>query len=152
MSARPSVTVAAVIERNGQFLLVEEEDDGQMLFNQPAGHLESGESLVEACAREVLEESAWHFRPRELVGIYRWSRPRLRSKAAVTYVRFAFCGDLGGHEAGRKLDLGIARAVWLDAGEIRASRERHRSPLVLRCVEDYLAGRRYPLAALVEHA
>jgi ADP-ribose pyrophosphatase YjhB (NUDIX family) len=152
VSARPSVTVAAVIERNGKFLLVEEEDDGQMLFNQPAGHLEPGESLVEACAREVLEESAWHFRPRELVGIYRWSKPRSASSAGVTYVRFAFCGDLGGHEAGRKLDTGIARAVWLDAGEIRASRERHRSPLVLRCVEDYLAGRRYPLAALVEHA
>jgi len=149
---RPSVTVAAVIERGGKFLLVEEEDDGRMLFNQPAGHLELNESLVEACAREVLEESAWHFRPRELIGIYRWSKPATPSNAGVTYLRFAFCGELGEHEAGRELDAGIARAVWLDAAEIRALRERHRSPLVLRCVEDYLAGRRYPLDALIEHA
>ena len=143
--------MAAVIERGGQFLLVEEEDDGRVVFNQPAGHLELGESLVEGCAREVLEESAWHFRPRELVGIYRWSKPPSATSAGVTYLRFAFCGELGGHEAARKLDAGIVRAVWLDAGEIRASRERHRSPLVLRCVEDYLAGRRYPLEALIDH-
>ena len=152
MSARPSVTVAAVIERAGRFLLVEEEDGGKTVFNQPAGHLETGESLVEACAREVLEESAWHFRPRELVGIYRWRKPDSSSGAGVTYLRFAFCGELGGHEAGRGLDTGILRAVWLDAEEIRASRERHRSPLVLRCVEDYLAGRRFPLDALIDHA
>ena len=152
MDARPSVTVAAVIERGGQFLLVEEEDEGRIVYNQPAGHLEQHESLVEGCMREVLEESGWHFQPRELVGIYRWSKAALPSAAAVTYVRFAFCGELGGHEPERKLDAGILRALWLDADAIRASRERHRSPLVLRCVEDYLAGRRYPLAALVEHA
>ena len=152
MGARPSVTVAAVIERGGQFLLVEEEDEGRIVYNQPAGHLEQHESLVEGCMREVLEESAWHFQPRELVGIYRWSKPALASAAGVTYVRFAFCGELGEHEPQRKLDAGIVRALWLDADAIRASRERHRSPLVLRCVEDYLAGRRYPLAALVEHA
>ena len=152
MSERPRITVAAVIERGGQFLLVEEDDDGRDLFNQPAGHLELNESLVEACAREVLEESGWHFRPRELIGIYRWSKPQLGSTAAVTYLRFAFCGELGAHEAGRSLDAGIRRAVWLDAGEIRALRERHRSPLVLRCMEDYLAGRRYPLDVLIEHA
>lgn len=151
MDARPSVTVAAVIERGGQFLLVEEEDDGRIVFNQPAGHLEQHESLVEGCRREVLEESAWHFRPRELVGIYRWSKPASASAAGVTYLRFAFCGELGAHEAGRQLDAGIVRAVWMDAEEIRASRERLRSPLVLRCVEDYLAGRRYPLEALIEH-
>lgn len=151
MEPRPSVTVAAVIERDGKFLLVEEEDDGRLLFNQPAGHLERNESLVEACAREVLEESAWHFRPRELIGIYRWSKPGSATGAGVTYLRFAFCGDLGEHEDDRRLDTGIVRAAWLDAGEIRASRERHRSPLVVRCVEDYLAGRRYPLDALIEH-
>ena len=150
MSARPSVTVAAVIERGGRFLLVEEEDEGRMMFNQPAGHLEQHESLVEGCRREVLEESAWHFRPRELVGIYRWAKPGPGS--GVTYLRFAFCGELGAHEPGRSLDTGILRAVWLDVDEIRASRERHRSPLVLRCVEDYLAGRRYPLDALVDYA
>jgi ADP-ribose pyrophosphatase YjhB (NUDIX family) len=150
VGARPSVTVAAVIERGGQFLLVEEEDEGRIVYNQPAGHLEQHESLVEGCKREVLEESAWHFQPTELVGIYRWSRRG--PGAGVSYVRFAFCGELGEHEPERKLDAGIVRAVWLDADEIRASRERHRSPLVLRCVEDFLAGRRYPLAALVEHA
>ncbi len=152
MDARPSATVAAVIERGGQFLLVEEEDDGRIVYNQPAGHLELNESLIEGCAREVLEESAWHFRPRELVGIYRWSKPASASAAGVTYLRFAFCGELGEHEADRRLDTGIVRAVWLRPEEIRASRERHRSPLVLRCVEDYLAGRRYPLEILSEHA
>lgn len=149
---RPSVTVAAVIERDRQFLLVEEEDEGRIVYNQPAGHLEGNESLVEGCKREVLEESAWHFRPSELVGIYRWSKPGSARGGGVSYVRFAFCGVLGEREPGRKLDAGILRAVWLDADAIRASRERHRSPLVLRCVEDYLAGRRYPLAALVEYA
>ena len=150
MGARPSVTVAAVIERGGRFLLVEEEDEGRIVFNQPAGHLEQHESLVEGCRREVLEESACHFRPSELVGIYRWAR--LGSNAGVTYVRFAFCGELEQHEPGRKLDAGIVRAVWLDRGEIHALRERHRSPLVLRCVEDYLAGRRYPLDLLTDYA
>ena len=152
MSARPSVTVAAVIERGGQFLLVEEEDEGRTAYNQPAGHLEQHESLVEGCKREVLEESAWHFRPSELVGIYRWSKPRRAADAEVSYLRFAFCGELGEHEPERKLDAGIVRAVWLDIDEIRASRERHRSPLVLRCVEDYLAGRRYALELLTDYA
>ena len=146
------MTVAAVIERGGRFLLVEEEDEGRIVYNQPAGHLEQRESLVEGCRREVLEESAWHFQPTELVGIYRWSKPAPGPEAGLTYVRFAFCGELGEHEPERKLDAGIVRAVWLDVEAIRASRERHRSPLVLRCVEDYLAGRRYPLAALIEHA
>ena len=152
MSARPSITVAAVIGRGGRFLLVEEEDEGRIVFNQPAGHLEQHESLVEGCRREVLEESAWHFRPSELVGIYRWSKPRRAADAEVSYLRFAFCGELGEHEPERKLDAGIVRAVWLDIDEIRASRERHRSPLVLRCVEDYLAGRRYALELLTDYA
>jgi len=152
VDSRPRITVAAVIERGGQFLMVEEEDDGRILFNQPAGHLEQNESLVQGCRREVLEESAWHFQPRELVGIYRWRKPDSSSAVSVTYLRFAFCGDLGGHATDRALDVGIVRAVWLDIGEIRASRERHRSPLVLRCVEDYLAGRRHPLDILIEHA
>jgi ADP-ribose pyrophosphatase YjhB (NUDIX family) len=149
---RPSVTVAAVIERENRFLLVEEEDDGRIVYNQPAGHLELGEPLVEGCMREVLEETAWHFRPRALVGIYRWSKPATAAAAGVTYLRFAFCGEPGAHDPERRLDADIVRAVWLDVDEIRASRARHRSPLVLRCVEDYLAGRRYPLEILAEHA
>jgi ADP-ribose pyrophosphatase YjhB (NUDIX family) len=152
VNARPSITVAAVIGRGGRFLLVEEEDEGRIVFNQPAGHLEQHESLVEGCRREVLEESAWHFRPSELVGIYRWSKPRRAADAEVSYLRFAFCGELGEHEPERKLDAGIVRAVWLDIDEIRASRERHRNPLVLRCVEDYLAGRRYALELLTDYA
>ncbi len=147
-TARPRITVAAVIERDGRFLLVEERDGGRTVYNQPAGHLERGESLVDACRREVLEESAWKFNPRELVGIYRWAKPG----SDISYLRFSFCGELGEEERGRKLDRGILRAVWLDLNEIRAARERHRSPLVERCVEDYLAGKRYPLDALVDYA
>lgn len=145
---RPSATVAAVIERERRFLLVEELDAGILRFNQPAGHLEQHESLAEACSREVLEESAWHFQPSDLVGIYRWHSP----ENGITYLRFAFCGRLGGHEPERRLDEGIVRAVWLSPTEIRDSRGRHRSPLVLQCMEDYLAGKRYPMEILNEHA
>lgn len=141
---KPSVTVAAVIERDGAFLLVEEEANGRIVFNQPAGHWERGESLEEACAREALEETAHHFRPDELLGVYRWHFP----DADVTFLRFAFCGEVTGHEPQRQLDREIRRAVWLTPEEIRGLRDRHRSPLVLACVEDYLAGRRYPLDLL----
>ena len=152
MPWNPEVTVAAIVERDGRFLIVEERSAGRLVLNQPAGHLEPGESLVQGCVREVLEESAWHFRPRELVGIYRWSKPATAFAAGVSYLRFTFCGELAGHEAGRKLDAGIVRAVWLDIGELRDLRAHHRSPLVLRCIEDYLGGRRYPLEILNEHA
>jgi len=141
MTWTPSVTVAAVMERAGRFLLVEEEDGGERVYNQPAGHWERGETLVQACAREVLEESAHRFEPTQLVGIYRWSPPG----SEVTYLRFAFCGDTLGTEPGRPLDAGILRAVWLTPEEIGALAPRHRSPLVWRCIEDYTAGRRYPL-------
>jgi 8-oxo-dGTP pyrophosphatase MutT (NUDIX family) len=138
---KPNVTVAALIERDGRFFLVEEETPEGIRFNQPAGHLEAGESLMEACAREALEETAWRFRPTALVGIYQWPRPQ----GDITYLRFAFAGRLGDEEVGRSLDTGILRAVWLTPEEIEASQERHRSPLVWQCVQDYLAGRRYPL-------
>lgn len=141
---KPSVTVAAVIEREGGFLLVEEEALGRIVFNQPAGHWERGESLAEACARETLEETAYHFSPRELLGVYRWHSP----EADVTYLRFAFRGEITGHEPGRALDGEIRRAVWLKLDEIRRLRARLRSPLVMACIEDYLAGRRYPLDIL----
>ena len=143
---KPNVTVAALIERDGRFLLVEEEAEDGLRFNQPAGHLDEGESLVAACAREALEETAWGFTPTALVGIYQWPRPQ----GDITYLRFAFCGDLGAHEAGRALDTGILRAVWKTPDVIRASADRHRSPLVSQCVSDYLAGRRYPLE-LIRH-
>jgi ADP-ribose pyrophosphatase YjhB (NUDIX family) len=143
---KPNVTVAAVVERAGRFLLVEEETPDGLRFNQPAGHLDAGESIVAACSRETLEETAWQFTPQALVGIYQWPRPQ----GDITYLRFAFCGQLGTHEADRPLDHGIVRAVWLTPTEIEACRDRHRSPLILQCVTDYLAGRRYPLE-LIRH-
>ncbi len=148
---KPHVTVAAVIERDGKFLLVEEEvSDGEhgivVRYNQPAGHLDENESLLHACSRETLEETAWHFTPQHLVGVYQWQRP----DKDLTYLRFAYCGELGAHEAERKLDDGILRAVWLTPAEAHALRDQHRSPLVMQCIHDYLAGRRFPLD-LVKH-
>ena len=143
---KPNVTVAALIERDGRFLLVEEETEDGLRFNQPAGHLDQGESLAAACAREVLEETAWGFTPTELVGVYQWPRPQ----GDITYLRFAFCGELGAHHEGRALDAGIQRAVWMTPDEIRATVDRHRSPLVSQCVSDYLTGRRFSLD-LVRH-
>ena len=141
---RPNVTVAAVVERDGRFLLVEEETVDGLRFNQPAGHLEPNESLVEASARETLEETAHPFSPNFLIGIYQWSRP----DGEITYLRFAFGGEVGECIAGQALDAGIVRAVWLTREEIAACRSRHRSPLVMQCVEDYLSGRRAPLELL----
>ena len=138
---KPNVTVAAVVERDGRFLLVEEETGDGIRFNQPAGHLDEGESLLQAVARETLEETAYHFVPRFLVGVYQWRRPA----GDVTYLRFAFGGVVTGHEPQRPLDEGILRTWWFTGAELAARSERHRSPLVARCVEDYLAGRRYPL-------
>ncbi len=141
---KPNVTVAAVIERDGRFLLVEEETPDGVRLNQPAGHLEAGESLLAACSRETLEETAWQFTPTALLGIYLWPRP----PGDLTYLRFAFCGELGAHDTERRLDAGILRTVWLTAEEIAASRQRQRSPLVLQCVGDYRSGRCYPLELL----
>ena len=144
---KPNVTVAAVIERDGKFLLVEEETSQGARLNQPAGHLDAGESLLAAVARETLEESAYHFTPQHLLGIYRWHS----TDADITYLRFAFTGNITGYDASRTLDTGILQAVWLTPEEIRNSHARHRSPLISRCVEDYLAGKRYPLDMLVNH-
>lgn len=141
---KPNVTVAAVIERGGRFLLVEEHTSDGVRFNQPAGHLDPGESLAEGVVRETLEETAYSISPTALLGIYQYRR----DGADVTYLRFAFVGDINGHEPDRPLDDGIIRAAWFTPEEIRASRARHRSPLVVRCLEDYLAGRRYPLALI----
>jgi len=141
---KPNVTVAAIIERDGRFLLVEEETADGLMLNTPAGHLDPGESPAEGCAREALEETAHRFTPTALIGIY---MARTRSTAQdVTYMRFAFAGDLGEREAGRALDHGIVRTLWMTPQEIRESRARHRSPLLLQCVEDHLAGKRHPLS------
>lgn len=142
---RPSVTVAAVIARAGRYLLVEEETPEGLMLNNPAGHLELGESPIEAVVREALEETMRAFVPEAFLGVYmaRFVRPaRLED---VTYVRLAFSGSVGEEIAGRALDAGIHRTLWMSLGEVRASQERHRSPLVLRCIEDHAAGRRLPL-------
>jgi 8-oxo-dGTP pyrophosphatase MutT (NUDIX family) len=141
MTWKPSVTVAAVIERDGRFLLVEEKIDGRLVLNQPAGHLDPGETIIQACRREVLEETAHHFEPQTLIGIYRWHY----TPKDVTFLRFCFAGRVLGMEAGRKLDKGIVAAPWLSAAALAARKGDHRSPLVEKCVADYLAGRRFPL-------
>lgn len=142
---KPNVTVAAIAERAGRFLMVEEETGRGLLFNQPAGHLDPDESLLAAVVRETLEETAHHFRPTALIGIYR--QP---AGEGVTYLRFAFAGDITGTEPGRALDHGIVRALWMTPDEIRACRDRHRTPLLARCLDDYQTGRRYPLDLLGE--
>ncbi len=138
---RPHVTVAAVVERDGRFLLVEEQTDEGPVFNQPAGHLEPGESLLNAAARETLEETAHHFTPDALLGVYHYRHPA----GDTTYMRFAFTGEITGHDPERMLDAGIIRAVWMCAGEMNANAKRMRTPLVMRCIKDYQSQRRYPL-------
>ena len=149
---KPHVTVAAIVEREGRFLLVEEQTSDGLRLNNPAGHLEPGESLVAACSREMLEETAHAFRPTGLVGVYlsRVPKPARGAQPAqvVTYLRFAFCGELGEFSADRRLDHGIVRTLWMTPEEIRASVDRHRSPALLQCVQDFLAGVRYPLGML----
>ena len=142
------VTVAAVIERDGRFLLVEEEADGALVLNQPAGHLDEGETLLDAVVRETFEETAWRFAPDGLLGVYRWPHPTKR----ITYVRFAFTGRALRQEPNRTLDAGIVRALWLTPQAVRDDRRRHRSPQVQRCIDDYLAGQRYPLELIKDLA
>lgn len=144
---KPNTTVAAVIERDGKFLLVEEETAQGLRLNQPAGHWEDNETLIEASIREALEETACDFVPEHLIGIYRWHAP----ESDTTYLRFAFSGNVTGFHPELKLDEGIVRTVWLSIDEIRAGQHLHRSPLVLRCMDDYLAGKRYPLDILVHY-
>ena len=137
---RPSVTVAAIIERGGKFLFVEEIADGKRVLNQPAGHLDPGESLAAACRREVLEETAHRFEPTGLVGVYRWHY----APQEVTFLRFCFSGEVL-EKVERPLDKEIVALHWLTLDQLKARKAEHRSPLVQRCVEDHLAGRNFPL-------
>ena len=139
-----SVTVAAVIERDGRFLFVQERIDGRLVLNQPAGHLDPGESLIAACRREVLEETAHRFEPQALVGIYRW----YYAARDVTFLRFAFNGTLQGDVPGHLLDKEIVALHWLTPEELKERKAEHRSPLVQQCVDDFLAGRHFPLEVL----
>ncbi|MFN3986446.1 MAG: NUDIX hydrolase [Rhodocyclaceae bacterium] len=145
---KPNVTVAAVIERDGRFLVVEEHTSAGLRFNQPAGHLEPGESLLDAVSRETLEETAQRFRPEFLVGVYQWPRP----DREATYLRFAFGGSWLGEDAGRALDPDIVAAHWLTREELVARSDRHRSPLVMQCLDDWAAGNRHSLALLRYYA
>ncbi len=140
----PYVVVTAIIERDGHFLMVEEEVEGRLVINQPAGHLEQGETLFEAVKREVLEETAWHIEPESLVGLYLYAKPH----TDLAFLRVCFKGTPLKHEPDRPLDKEIVRVLWLSREEIFAAQNRHRSPLVMRCVDDYLAGKRFPLEVL----
>lgn len=141
MSLRPEITVAAIVEKHGRFLIVEERIRHRLVFNQPAGHVEDRETLVDAVCRETREETGWGFRPRALLGTYLWRNP----VNGVATMRFAFIGDVVDFDAAQPLDAGIVRTHWLARGELVARADRLRSPLVIRCIDDYLAGQRLPL-------
>ncbi len=165
---KPHVVVAALIEQDGRFLMVEETTDEGVQYNQPAGHLEANESLIQAVVREALEETAHQFVPEALLGIYRWRAPphpyhlplgegdiaSLRDtqpRRDRVYLRFAFTGRVSGFDPALPLDAGILRALWMTPAEIDALKPQHRSPLVAQCIADYQAGRRYPLDVLTHY-
>jgi ADP-ribose pyrophosphatase YjhB (NUDIX family) len=149
---KPSVTVAAIIERGGQFLLVQENTPEGLKLNNPAGHLEQGESLMQACVREALEETRRVFTPTALLGMYMSRFQRPATGEDITYLRFAFCGTVGEELADRTLDDGIVSTLWLTPHEIRQRCGEHRSPLLLHCMEDYLAGQRMPISSIYTDA
>ena len=143
---KPHATVAAVIEKDGRFLMVEEESDGLIVFNQPAGHLDPDESLIQAVIRETREETAWRFFPEAITGIYRWKQPDTER----TFLRIAFCGHVDDLDSGQILDEGIIRAVWMSRDQLISNQQQLRSPMVLHCIDDYLANKRYPLELLTD--
>ncbi len=146
---KPSVTVAAIIERDGRYLLIEEHTPEGLRLNNPAGHLDPGEAPQAGCAREAFEETTHLFTPTDLVGIYmsRFQRPAREAspREDITYLRFAYCGELGDRVQGAQLDTGIERTLWMSIDEVRANAHRLRSPLVLRCIEDHARGQRFPM-------
>lgn len=142
---KPNVTVAAVIERDGRFLLVEEDTADGLRLNTPAGHLDPAETPEQACVREVREETAHDFTATALVGVYMNRFIRTRTGSDITYLRFAFTGDLGAFHPELSLDHGVVRTLWMTLAELEASADRHRSPMVLQSVRDYLAGQRFAL-------
>ena len=146
MTRTPDITVAAVTETNGRFLVVEERINRRLVFNQPAGHVERGETLLAAVVRETREETAWGFQPQALVGVYIWRNP----SSGRGYMRFAFTGNVMDHDAAQALDRGIVGAHWLSREDLLQRQSQLRSPLVMRCIEDYLGGTRLPLETVAK--
>ena len=146
MSRAPHITVAAVIEKDNKFLFVEEVSDGKQVINQPAGHIENGESIETAMIRETLEETGWSVKPEFLIAVYRWSH----NKSGETFIRFTFSAKALSHDPALILDQGIIRPLWLTQAELQKEQARWRSPMVMVAIEDYLAGKRYPLSLLVD--
>ncbi len=145
MTWKPHTTVAAIIQRDNKFLMVEELINGERVFNQPAGHLDPNENLIEAAIRETREETAWRFTPQAVTGVYLWTHP----DSGRTFLRVAFCGQCDDHQAEQPLDDGILHAVWMSRDEIVQNKRNLRSPMVIDCIDDYLAGKRYPLDLLI---
>jgi 8-oxo-dGTP pyrophosphatase MutT (NUDIX family) len=143
-SWNPHVVVASIVERDGRFLLVEERIAGELRINQPAGHWEEGETLIDGAVREALEETGWDVEPTAVLGVYHYDPPGL----GYGFLRIAFVANALRERPDHPLDTGIERALWLSRDEIAACASSHRSPMVLRCVDDYLAGQRYPLSML----
>ena len=148
MTWRPELTVAAIVRRDDRFLIIEERIADCVVLNQPAGHVEDGESILDAVVRETLEETAWTFAPRHLVGTYLWRSPR----NGRTTLRFAIAGEVLRHDPRHRLDHGILGTHWCTREQLAAEPARLRTPLVLRCIDDYLAGQCYDLAALAQVA
>lgn len=144
MTWKPHTTVAAIIERDNKFLMVEEMVHQQLVFNQPAGHLDPDESLIDAVIRETDEETAWQFTPQFITGIYLWKHPENQQ----SFLRVAFCGSCDDHKAEQQLDEGIIQAVWKTREQLLEESEKLRSPMVIQCIDDYLAGKRYPMEML----
>lgn len=143
MTWKPHATVAAIIEHNGKFLMVEEKVKGKIVYNQPAGHLDPNEDLIDAVIRETQEETGWKFEPEALVGVYLWQQPNTQR----AFLRFAFTGSCSNHQPDQPLDEGILQALWLSRDELLDSKKL-RSPMVIKNIDDYLAGQRYPLDIL----
>jgi len=141
---KPHVTVAAIIERDHRFLMIEEESNGQIVINQPAGHLEQGESLIDAVKRETFEETAWNFEPTTLISIQLWQHP----DNSTTFLRVSFAGGCYDFDPSSKLDSGIIRTLWLSRNELLEQQNRLRSPMVISCIDDYISGIKYPLSIL----
>jgi 8-oxo-dGTP pyrophosphatase MutT (NUDIX family) len=144
MTWRPDLTVAAIVARDERFLIVEERIQGRLVLNQPAGHVEDGESILAAVVRETLEETAWEFVPRHMLGLYLWRNPA----SGASILRVAIAGEVTSRESRRSLDAGIVAAHWMTRAALLAQPGRLRSPLVMRCIDDYLAGHRHSLDAL----